>query len=234
MVSTKIILWTGILLATAFATATIYGFLSNPHYKVLRCLRFPATLFFPTTLYFIMNFNYQEILELINKSWPFFETIYKHVDFQKVEKLIENLPFQFWLITALTICIWGAHSTTTSFFKEYYQQNEYASQSTSGILYTFNNIANSPQACFQTIFAGVQACSQTVFAGVQACSQTVFTGNASHFPIVCLCTLFCMGIALLIASLLFSKGNQRLAFVATAIILASPAYILLVRWTINF
>ncbi|KAF5872138.1 uncharacterized protein Bfra_009168 [Botrytis fragariae] len=282
MVSTKIILWTGMLLATAFATTTTYGFLSNSYYKILRCLRFPTIFLFPTILYFIMEFNYQEIIELINKFWPFFEGIYKHFDIQKVEKFIEKLPLPFWLITVLTICVWGARSITTSFFKEYFQQNEYASQSTSAVLYTVNSIATSLQvsfqaylqtifaglqacfqtifaglqACFQTIFAGLQACFQTIFAGLQACFQTifaglqayfqtisaglqacfqaVFTGNASHFPIMCLCILFCMGIILFIASLLFSKGNQRWAFVAIAFILASPGYILLVRWTINF
>ncbi|KAF7896607.1 uncharacterized protein EAF01_009010 [Botrytis porri] len=211
MTSTKIIMWTGMLLATAFATATVYSFFRDSHYKFLTYFRFPSIFLFPAILYFIMEFDVQQVMELINAASTFFRDIVQYFDIQKIAEIITKLPLPFWLITALTICILGAHSIAASFFKEYFQQTEYAAQSTSAVLHTVNHIFTSPQACLQTVFGGLQACFPMIFMGV-----------TSHFPTVCLSILFCLGIVLFVASFLFSKGNQQRAFVLIAVILASP------------
>ncbi|KAF7908962.1 hypothetical protein EAE99_011591 [Botrytis elliptica] len=219
MASTKIILWTGMLLATA----ATYSFLSNSHYKILRFLRFPTVFVFPTTLYFIMEFNLQEKKEFINKFLTFLPEFYNHFDIQKVSEFFKGLPLPFWLIIALAICALVVNSITTSFFEAYHQQNEYAFQSTSAVLHTVDHIATSVQGYFQIVSTSLQAASQTAFASLQTASQfSAGVTFSSHFPIICLCILFFMGIVLLIASLLFSKGKQQWAFALIAVILAAP------------
>ncbi|KAF7959369.1 hypothetical protein EAE96_000989 [Botrytis aclada] len=233
MISTNIIFWTGMLLATAFATATSYGFLNNLDYKVLKYLRFPTVFLFPTTLYFIMNVNIEKVMEFIPNILTFCQNNPELFDVQKVVKFITELPMSFWFITTLIICVYKVCSIPISFIEGYFQQNEYAIQSTSAILYiiyqifasvqaSFQIVVTSLQASFQIVVTGLQASFQIVVTSLQASFQTSFTGITSHFPIVCLCVLFSMGIVLLIGSLLFSKGKQQLAFVLLAIILAVP------------
>ncbi|KAF7894339.1 hypothetical protein EAF00_007853 [Botryotinia globosa] len=120
MVSTKIILWTGMLLATAFGTATMYGFLSNSHYKVLRCLRFPAAIFFPTIIYF----NMEALMEFMMNIWTFYQNISQHFNIKKVVEFLKELPLTFWIIATFMTWVWMFSSMVTTLSNGYFQQND--------------------------------------------------------------------------------------------------------------
>ncbi|KAF7947360.1 uncharacterized protein EAE97_004609 [Botrytis byssoidea] len=173
-----------------------------------------------------MDFNNQALMEFMKNIWTFYQNNSQYFDIKRVVEFLKELPLSFWIIATFMTWGWMFSSMLTTLSNVYFQQNDCAVQSTSAILHTVNQIVTSFQAAFQIVFTSLQAAFQIFFAGV---TVTV----SSHFPIICLCILFSMGIALLIASLLFSKGKQQWAFALIAVILAAPGYIYLVYWIIK-
>ncbi|KAM0172469.1 hypothetical protein ACHAPF_007348 [Botrytis cinerea] len=195
----EIVLLTGILLATGLFTATIYGFLSNSHYMILRYLRFPTLFLSPATIYFIVGLNNGEKLEIVK----IIVTCLESFDAQKFAEFLTQIPLFMWLFASLVI--WSC--IATSLINGYFQQNEYAIQSTSAILRTVDNIFTS----FSTVQTNLTLQSSRTYMSV----------------------LLFVGIVLLIASVLFLEGKQQWLLAFIAIILAAPGYIRLVCWTIK-